>query len=143
MEVRAISIRQPWCEAVVDGHKPVENRRRGFPARFRGIVLLHAALSLSMRGAVDPRILALNLPDPDDWTTGAVLGHAELVDVHPDVGCCRPWGESEYLEHDGTRRAVLCHLIFERPVRYEHPIRARGRLGLWKPSRELLAECAL
>lgn len=162
-EVRAISIKQPWCEAVVDGHKPVENRGAAFPHRHRGVVLLHSSLGWSERSRYDPRILAAydgqseasraryyalrHVPayhgrPPHPFLGGYVLGHAELVDVHPAAGCCRPWGESEYETGDG-RVCTVAHLTFENPVRYERPIRARGRLGLWKPSDELAAECGL
>lgn len=162
-EVRAISIRQPWCEAVVDGHKPIENRGLGFPRKWRGIVLLHSSLGWSERGKWDTRILtaygegdpfttrarnarlyalrhvpAYHGRPPHPFLAGYVLGHAELVDVHPDAGCCRPWGESEY-ETGAGKVVAVAHLVFENPVRYEHPIRAKGRLGLWIPPDEVTA----
>lgn len=147
--LKAITIREPWCSAVADGHKPVENRRRGFPHRHRGLVILHASLGWSDRGLTDERIheaYAANPPamlDRARASMGCAIGHANLADVHPDVGCCRPWGESEYEENNGTRRADLVHLVFENAVRWEHPIPARGKLGLWVVGPELeAASCA-
>lgn len=141
--MKAITIREPWCSAVADGHKLTENRRRGFPHSYRGTVLLHWSLEWSNRGLVDPRIhdaYADAMPEALERARrymGNVIGQAELVDVHPDAGCCRPWGESEYAENNGTVRADVVHLVFERPQRWASPIRARGKLGLWLPSQEL------
>lgn len=140
---RAITIREPWCSAVVDGVKPVENRRRGFPLYYRGLVLAHSSLKWSERGAEDPRILIEYEPDPALFVFGAVIGQVDLADVHPDTGCCRPWGESEYVEKDGTVVTGLIHLVFEDAQRYGEPVPARGALGLWQPSLELLRACLL
>jgi hypothetical protein len=52
--------------------------------------------------------------------TGALVAVADLVDCHPDTGCCRPWGEP------GAYHLVLAHVR-----RLRRPIPARGQLGLW------------
>ena len=41
-DVRAITIRQPWADAVATGAKLRENRGARFPAGYRGPILVHA-----------------------------------------------------------------------------------------------------
>lgn len=141
--LKAITIREPWCSAVADGHKLVENRRRGFPGSYRGIVLLHAGLQWSNRGLEDERIhhayptTAYEMIERARQGLGCVIGQAELVDVHRDAGCCRPWGESEYHESSGARQTEIVHLVFEQPRRWATPVPARGKIGLWIPSAQL------
>lgn len=150
--MRGISIRPPWADAVVDGHKGVENRRRGFPRNYRGLLLVQAALTWSPRGGADPRVLNV-YPDlrrmparpargelVPPFTLGAVLGTVELVDAHRDAGCCRPWGESSYVEDGGTVRGDLVHLVLEAAHRFAEPIPARGFVGLWVPDEDLRLE---
>jgi len=144
IELRALTVRQPWCEAIVDRHKPVENRSQGFPKRHRGPVLLHAAKGWSVRGQRDERVREhYRIGDfvRMHYQLGAVLGIGELVDVHPAAGCCAPWGEETYPPANPEQRPPgrVNHLVLE-GVRRIRPIRARGALGLWRPDEDLVLE---
>lgn len=156
--MKAITIRQPWADAVVEGAKTVENRLRGFPHRHRGLVLVHAAQLWADDPCVftDERLLAL-WPDgspfqrtrgyalrhvpayrgrpPSPFVSGAFVGAVEVVDVHPETGCCAPWGEASFVAGGRTRRQVV-HLVLEAAQRLPAPIPARGALGLWTPRGE-------
>ncbi|MEI4273912.1 hypothetical protein TEK04_19500 [Klenkia sp. LSe6-5] len=87
---------------------------------------------------------ALDTLEPDDereqalLDRGAVIAVAQLVDSHPDAGCCRPWGESDYTETSGRRRTAVHHLVLEQVVPLRTPVPARGALGLWRPDLDLL-----
>lgn len=171
IELRALTVRQPWCEAIVDRHKPIENRSQGFPKRHRGPVLLHAAKGWSDRGRYDDRIRdawhsrpghpspfarghdegrdyairhvpAYHGRPPRPFLAGVVLGIGELVDVHPAVGCCAPWGEETYPPANPEQRPPgrVTHLVFEDVHRLPRPIAARGALGLWRPDDDLELE---
>ena len=48
-ELRALTVRQPWCSAMVIGDKRVENRSRR--TRYRGMVALHAGLAIDWDAA--------------------------------------------------------------------------------------------
>lgn len=145
-EVRMISVRPPWADAIVDGHKPIENRRQGIPHRFRGWVVIQSSLTWSKRGELDPRVRgvyggsALAHMFHGCQTHGYAIGRALLVDVHPANGCCHPWGEDSYTEDEGTRRVDVAHLVFEDPHRFARPFPTRGALGLWRPKPHVLAE---
>lgn len=147
---KALTIRQPWAWATIHAGKNPENRSggSGLP-RHRGWTLIHAGSAWSNRGGTDPRILdalppssirTTNLFGPVQadassplFTFGAIIGMAELDDVHRDARCCRPWGESEYLQADGTRRTDVVHLRWERIVALDEPVDVPGLLGLWTP----------
>lgn len=153
--MKAITIRQPWCWAVAIGAKTVENRTRG--TLYRGPLAIHAGQGWSDRGRRDWRI-ARTLVDsrspiagphsaaelingalrPEQFHLAAVIAIAELVDSHPDTGCCRPWGESNYTEAGGRTRTVIHHLVLEDIQALTPPVPARGALGLWTPADDLL-----
>jgi hypothetical protein len=156
--MKAITVRQPWAWAIAAGAKTVENRTRG--SAYRGPLAIHAGLGWSYRGADDPRVLDVALSQPDvpggihqgrprlhpdgslhaggrPFVFGAVLAVAQLVDAHPDLGCCRPWGESQYTEAGGTTRTVIHHLVLTDIHVLSTPLPARGALGLWTPDPDL------
>src|SRR6202161_3174427 len=73
---RALSIRQPWAWAIVEGLKPVENR--SWPTNYRGPLLIHAGLREDHLGwlALD----RMGIDFPDDVQTGGIIGGVDLVD---------------------------------------------------------------
>lgn len=144
--LRVITVRQPWAEAIAEAEdnpaaKLVENRSRGFPSQYRGLVAIHAGQAPSLTGARSPLVRDLL---GTGWSQraarGAVIAVADLVDVHPSAGCCRPWGEDTY-PHGPSGEPVtqVTHLRLERVVSVR-PVEARGKLGLWRPDTDLLLE---
>jgi hypothetical protein len=116
--MKALTIMQPWAECIALGVKPVENRTR--PFRYRGPLAIHAGRRRDAHAELMPLVLG-TIPEPmHALTTGAVLAVAELVDCHPDAGCCRPWGEPG-----------VFHLVLADVRRLDEPVLARGQLGLW------------
>lgn len=132
MSLKAISVKVPWADAIVDGHKPIENRSGGFPKGYRGILYIATSRTVSERGQTDARILlAYRGYHYPDTQRGAIIGSVLVTDIHPDTGCCRPWGESEYVNGYGGAVRDVTHLVLEDAVRLEHPVPCRGRLGIW------------
>ena len=72
IEVRALSVRQPWAHAIMHLGKDVENRR--WRTHRRGRILIQASLKVERDEASK-----LNL-DPDDLPTGAIVGSVEIID---------------------------------------------------------------
>mgnify|MGYP000085348797 CR=1 FL=1 len=163
--MRALTVRQPWAEAIACGAKLVENRSMG--TRYRGPLAVHAGKGWAEWGFADERLREL-WPDggpmpwqrslgyalrhvpayhgrpPHPFLSGRVLAVAELVDVHEAVPtesgegcCCEPWGELRYAASDGRVRTGVRHWLLEDVVRLPSPVEARGRLGLWTPNPEL------
>jgi hypothetical protein len=157
--VRALTVRQPWAWAIAHGGKLIENRTDC--KSYTGELLIHAGAKWSTRGQHDERILqawggpmvgpdrvARRLVHPSiagdsadrEIRFGEIVAVAELVECHRDEGCCRPWGESSYVEAGGAERHELSHLVFEnvRPI-YNGPC-LPGRMGLWKPHVETIRD---
>jgi len=148
--MRVITVRQPWAWAIVHGGKDVENRTRNIMGSYRGPVAIHAGVALAMEGFKDPTYQAArNAAGPVvrqvGLNRGSIVGVVDLVDVHvPDAfhgghpfcwpggwvtgNMCSPWAM------DGHR-----HLELANP-RAIDPIPAKGKLGLWRPDAELLAQ---
>ncbi|AQT78294.1 hypothetical protein B1R94_02165 [Mycolicibacterium litorale] len=147
--MKALTIQQPWAWAVAIGAKRIENRTQQW--RYRGPLAIHAGQRISERGMADDRIWrALShfqrdhggapVSLPGQLVYGAILGTVELVDCHPDAGCCKPWGESAYVEHGGRERRRITHLVLENPRLLAEPIPCSGLLGLWTPPADVQAE---
>lgn len=77
---RALSIRQPWADAIVHHGKDIENR--DWSTRFRGPVCIHAARAWGE--AERQTLLSLVedglLPDARHGPLGGIIGIAEIVD---------------------------------------------------------------
>lgn len=126
--VKALTVQQPWAWAIFRG-KNIENRTQLW--KYRGPLAIHAGLCESERGLDDRRIryqTSLNgIIGPLHF--GKIIGVVDLVDVHPNTGCCRPWGESG---------RVAAHLVLEHQRELPEPIPCRGALGLWTPPADVL-----
>lgn len=129
--MKALTVKQPWAWAIATGEKTVENRSRN--TQHRGLVAIHAGLAWSARGGSDARIveLARTHGQPlagDTYERGAIIAIANIVDAHPESGCCAPWGDREY---DGK---PVWHWVLEDAKPLDRPFPCRGALGLWTVS---------
>jgi ASCH domain len=126
--VRVLSIQQPWAWAIVEGHKPVENRT--WTTRYRGPVLIHAGVTV--RG---PEIeylrdeFRLKPPSRFEIDRGCIVGVAELVDVVTRKNAKRygRWFLGPY------------GLVLRNAVALRKPVKVKSQLGLYRPTAALLA----
>ena len=125
--IRGISIMQPHTACILTGDKTVENR----PRRWRtGWVLLHASKPVDRLALHDP--LVARTIEGRDLTRGAVVGIARITDCHQDpddAPPCSPWA-----------RPGAWHLVLADVRQLPLPVPARGQLGPWKPSPDLLTQ---
>lgn len=125
--VRALTIRQPWADAIVHGGndwgpKRIENRTRPFPPKYHwATILIHAGLAVDRQAVLDGI-----LPGPN--VRGAVIGTCRIIGSHLDASCCRPWGQPDAWHWELTDVEPL-----------PQPVPARGALGLWDPTGVMLA----
>lgn len=125
--MRAITVRQPWAWQIINQGKDVENRTRNIAGKYRGPVLIHAALKADEEALARLPSTALRVFD-----YGVVLGVVDLVDVHHCFNAttkfegCSPWAELD-----------RWHLVLAnpRPIPLAEQFKVRGALGLWTPSR--------
>jgi ASCH domain len=73
---KALSVRQPWAWAIVQGLKTVENRTNR--TSYRGRLLIHAGLKGDLRGW--QFLDEMGFPLPVDPPTGGIIGVVDLVD---------------------------------------------------------------
>ncbi|MDJ0006489.1 ASCH domain-containing protein [Gordonia alkanivorans] len=141
--MKALTVQQPWAWAIVHGGKLIENRTANWS--YRGPLAIHAGLRWSGRGSQSDLVhrawyeqhsigytISGRLPEWQ-FEKGAIIGLVDLVDVHPDGGCCRPWGESAYTEAGGRTRRAVTHLVLENSRPLAEPLVCAGALGLWTP----------
>ena len=145
--LKALTVMQPWAWAIMKVGKNIENRTPAW--KYRGPLAIHAGGRWSERGGASPLIRGAWSDTSERplnrglFVCGAIIGTVELVDVHPDAGCCRPWGESAYVEHvkhSGRDRRQIMHLVLEQPRLLPEPIPCRGALGLWTPPAHVTAK---
>lgn len=150
--MKAITIKQPWAQLVVDGIKDIENRT--WPTKFRGRVLVHA-------GATPVKFVALgdilsqqqfgvlkgNIDSFIGNHLGAIIGSVEIVDCvidHQSV-----WAEKSYfnvtsnplpLEEENEQDYIVYNWILANPIKFDNPIPAKGKLSFWEFADEQLPE---
>ncbi len=69
--MKALSLKQPWAELILQGRKTIETRK--WNTNFRGTFLIHASRQIDKK---QMRELGF-----DDLPTGCIVGKADLVDV--------------------------------------------------------------
>ena len=116
-EQRAISIRQPWAYAILHLGKDVENR----PMRthYRGRIFIQASLKVEEHEARELKL------DPDELSTGAIVGSVEIVD------CIR--GSKSKWANRGQ-----WHWVLKNPRVLAKPIPFKGKLGFIRVPDRLL-----
>ncbi|MGW6578929.1 hypothetical protein ACWF76_05895 [Streptomyces globisporus] len=119
--MRALTIRQPWAGAIVHQTKRVENRTWKLPAAHHGVrILIHA-------GAQPDKNAEVEGPNLDVY--GAIVGVATVTGCHwsDDGMCCGPWGF-----------AKAYHWTLADVIALPEPIPAKGALGFWTPSDDIV-----
>ena len=123
--MRALTIRQPYADAIVWGAKRVENRSRPLSDMHLGkMVFIHAALAPHASKVTAADLGLDHAPD----VRGAVIGTAVLDSCHQNAnGCCAPWG-----------MAGFWHWVLRDVRPLPRPVPAVGMLGLWTPTPDVL-----
>ncbi|QGF22442.1 ASCH domain-containing protein [Raineyella fluvialis] len=138
--MKTLTVRQPWARLIMAGIKHHETRT--WTTAHRGQLAIHAGMTWAadapcrrepsgMFVADEPLRRALGQPDPNGLTwsdqRGAILGEVTLVDV-VETSAYRPTDLERLLGDYG--RGLYAWVLAD-PIAYAHPIRAKGRLGLW------------
>lgn len=147
LPTRAATLYQPWAWLVAHGHKPLENRPKGFfPQDFRGWFWIHAAKLTSREAklvakgdATDEWLAAhelccqnglLVLPALDDarMSFGAIIGRGRVT------GMLEPPAKLP----DGWRMAGKFGYVVLDAVPLKEPVPCRGKQGFWTVPGEIL-----
>ncbi len=126
--MKALTVRQPWADAIAHGEKRTENRTWQPPKKHIGTrILIHAGAAYDPMG----RFIITDRGALNSWpdTRGAIIAVAELRDAHAAAGgCCAPWGEPN-----------VYHWTLADVVALAEPVAAKGALGFWTPYGDVLA----
>lgn len=130
--MRALTIHQPWADAIVYGGKWAENRTYPLPSKYAGSrILIHAGQTYDPTARYLLDLSGLSWTDwPDE--RGAIIGVATITGSHPEQRhCCAPWGAIGAHHWDTS-------LVDELP----DPVPARGQRRLWTPPPDVMAAVA-
>jgi len=128
--MKALSVKQPWAWAIIEGLKDIENR--GWCCWHKGPLLIHTGKQFDDEGYYflqhfwddaymnpedKPRI-----PLKQEYVLGSIIGKVLMVDcIHHDhltykynPWFFRPWG-----------------FVFIKPTKFKNPIPYKGRLGIF------------
>ena len=121
MNIKTISVRQPWANLIVWGLKTVEIRT--WSTHYRGKLLIHASKTIDEIGVK-------RFP-MDDQSLGALVGEVELLDVKPFT--IEMWSELADSHLDiGSYVPGLFAWFISDPVPFEKPIPCSGMPGLFE-----------
>lgn len=122
VEMRVLSIRQPWAFLICAGERTVETRT--WSTSYRGLVAIHAPL---YRGGINA--IEFSVPTDNVFAFGRIIGVAELYDVLPCEGV-----------HAAKVRKALNCLQFRNARLFNRPVRLGGKVGLCRLSPAITAE---
>ena len=119
--MKALTIKQPWASLIVNGYKKYEFR--SWKTKYRGKILIHAGLTLEKNNSYNKYDL--------DYTKGAIIGEAELVDcILVDNELDKKLRKENSIiygnNHVGDYAWKLINI-----KKYDKPIYIKGKLGLW------------
>ncbi|NIO69360.1 MAG: ASCH domain-containing protein [Anaerolineae bacterium] len=128
--MKAISIRQPWAELILQGRRTIEPRT--WQTTYRGRIAIHASQTVEEEACV-----AYGL-DPARVARGALVGTVELVGILPLDE--RGW-EALRDQHLSLRDfpGPMFGWRLEDPQRLPQPIPMRGRMSLFNVPDEVIA----
>lgn len=132
--MKAISLRQPWADWVVQGKKSLELRT--WTVSYRGPVAIHASQT------VNREVCLANGIDPDSLTLGGVVGSVVLVDII-DVDADRfQANQSRHMAQgmfdEPKNGEKLYGWVLENARELSDPIPYHGRMGLFNIPDQLL-----
>lgn len=121
VDLRCLSVRQPWAWAIIHGPKRIENRSR--PTNYRGQLLIHAAKAVDRLGDYGN-----GEPAKSELVFGAIIGIVDLIDcVSVEEVKSQPFAEGPF-----------CWILDN--VRAFTPFPCSGSLSLWKPPADFPVE---
>ena len=117
--MKALSIKQPFAELILQGRKKIELRK--WNTKFRGRFLIHASKTLDKKAM--ERFGFNGLP------VGCILGSVELVEVK------KYNNEEEHLKDKGLHLASTYWgnhgFVLINPKRLGTPVACKGKLNFW------------
>ncbi len=128
--MKALSIRQPWAELILQGRKTIELRT--WQTNYRGRIAIHASQTVREEACVAYGV------DPARVVRGALVGTVELVDILTLDE--RDWEalRDQHLSLSDFHGPMFGWRL-EAPQRLPQPIPMRGRMSLFDVADDLIS----
>ena len=144
--MKAITIKQPWAQLIVDGIKDIENRT--WRTNFRGKVLIHTSakiinghrdvsnyLTYEQWDSLDDNQLENHLTH-GLWITSAIIGEVDIIDCvicHKSIWAeHRQTYEIHTTEDEKSELKPIWNWVLANPVKYDEPfLNVKGKLSFW------------
>jgi len=125
--MKALSLRQPWADWVIQGKKTLE--LRNWTVNYRGLLAIHASHTIHREACLANGI------SPDRITIGAIIGVVDLVDIIP-------LDDKAFFDRKDDHRAAgffsppagdqqLYGWELKKPHELHEPVPFTGRMGLF------------
>ena len=120
--MKCLSICQPFANLIIQNKKTIQLRK--WNTNFRGVFLIHAPIKIRKE---DCKRLKIN----EEFTTGAIIGKAELDDVknYESLKEIKDDKTKHYALHDFQKKTYGFILKNAKPFRI--PIPCKGQLGFF------------
>lgn len=122
MKIKALSVRQPWANLIVEGYKTMDLRT--WSTTHRGPLAIYASLE------VEKDACKLHGVDIKTLTTGAVIGIVDLTDVIPLTKKSYEENQEKHLAGRNYREGMF-GWVLKNPRPLDPPQVAKGRLHLF------------
>ena len=127
--MKAISVKQPWASLIIEGIKPVENRK--WKAGYHGPLLIHASKNFDQKGADYLRVIQnakiRKIVEDSKSLRGGIIGQVEMVDCVKDYNSW--WFSGPY------------GFVVKNPVKLDF-YECKGKLNFfdveWPPQKKML-----
>ena len=145
MDMKAITIKQPWASLIVRGIKDIENRT--WRTNFRGRVLIHSAGSHGKKFKINLTDDQMKLAFPvvakecmfGNFPFSAIIGSIEIKDCvvnHPSIWAekTEEWtiGINPKIYKEITGKNIIYNWVLANPVLFPEPIPCKGKLSFWE-----------
>jgi len=122
--MKALSIRQPWAELILQGRKTIEIR--SWNTKYRGYFLIHSSKKLDMEAV---ELFGIS---PEKLLCGYILGYAKLSDVityNSEEEFMKD--KNKHLSIQGKEKYPVYGFVISDVHRIK-PIKYRGELGFFE-----------
>lgn len=121
--MKALSVRQPWAELIVQGKKTLELRT--WSVKHRGPLAIHASTNIEREACAAHGI------DPVRVSAGAIIGVVDLVEIVELDAVAFAARRSEHLADERFNTSPLFGWQLANPRALPHPRVVHGRMGLF------------
>lgn len=123
--MKVLSIKNPWASLIINGYKKYEFR--SWKTKYRGKVMIHASIT--------PDKKAIDKFDNFDlnYKNSYIIGEVEIIDC---IEVTKEF-ENKLMKENGQVYGMTVGRggyawKLENVIKYENPIPAKGKLGLWE-----------